>query len=65
MNYETFVEISQKYWKDKHGFLLISKDYEMNNGRHRSMYYDLMSELNIKLGWISTSPRLMKRFQYV
>jgi len=35
MNYKTFVKICQKCWEDKHGFLLISKDIEMDNGRHR------------------------------
>jgi len=33
LNYETFVKICQKCWEDKHGFLLISKDNEMDNGR--------------------------------
>jgi len=35
MNYETFVKICQKYWEDKHRFLFISKDNEINNGRYR------------------------------
>jgi len=35
MNYETFVKICQKCWEDKHGFLLISKVNEMDNGRYR------------------------------
>jgi len=50
MNYETFVKICQKCWEDKHGFLLISKDNEMDNGRYRYRYYDLRSNFNIKLG---------------
>jgi len=35
MNYEIFVKICQKCWEDRHGFLLISKDNEMDNGRYR------------------------------
>jgi len=35
INYETFVEMCQKCWRDKHGLLLISKDNEMDNGRYR------------------------------
>jgi len=31
MNYGTFVKICQIYWDDKHGFLLISKDNEMDD----------------------------------
>jgi len=35
INYETYVKICQKFWEDKQGFLLISKDNEMNNERYR------------------------------
>jgi len=35
MNYETFVKSCQKCREDKHGFLLTSKDNEMDNGRYR------------------------------
>jgi len=39
MNYETFVKICQKCWEDKHGFLLFSKDNEMDKGRYRKGFY--------------------------
>jgi len=42
MNYETFVKICQKCWEDKNGFLLMSKDNEMNNGRYRKGYDQLI-----------------------
>jgi len=35
MNYQTFVKICQKCWEDKHGLLLIRKDNEMDNGKYR------------------------------
>jgi len=35
MNYETFMKICQKCWEDRHGFLLFSKDNEMDTGRYR------------------------------
>jgi len=35
MNYGTFVKICQIYWDDKHGFLLISEEIEMNNEIYR------------------------------
>ena len=38
MRYEKFQEICQECWKDKYGFLVISKDDELNNGRYRKLF---------------------------
>jgi len=42
MNYETLVKICHKCWVDKHGFLLISKDNEMDNGRYRKGFHQFI-----------------------
>jgi len=53
MNYETFVKICQKCWEEKHGFLLISNDNEMDNGRYRIEFDQFImikgEYINIKL----------------
>ncbi|KAI8123407.1 hypothetical protein CVS40_6010 [Lucilia cuprina] len=38
MTFEKFNEICQECWKEKFGFLVISKDDELNNGRYRKMF---------------------------
>lgn len=38
MSYEKFYEICRECWKDKYGFLVISKDDELNNGRYRKQF---------------------------
>ena len=35
MSYDSFMKICQKCWNDKYGFLLISKDDDMDKGRYR------------------------------
>jgi len=52
MNYETFVNICQKCWEDKHGFLLLSKD----NGRYRKRFDQLIMILGVItiLSWLNT-----------
>jgi len=49
MNYETFVKNWQKCWEDKHGFLLIRKDNEMNNGLHRKGFDQFSMILGVRL----------------
>lgn len=38
MNFEQFHEICRECWKEKYGFLMISKDDELNNGRYRKLF---------------------------
>lgn len=38
MSYEMFRKICQECWKDKYGFLTISKDDGLNSGRYRKLF---------------------------
>lgn len=38
MNFEKFCEICRECWKDKYGFLTISKDDDLNAGRYRKLF---------------------------
>jgi len=40
---QTFVKVCQKCWEDKDGLLLISKDNEMDNGKHRRGFDQLVT----------------------
>ena len=35
MSFNQFADICNRYWKDKYGFLVVSKDDEFNKGRYR------------------------------
>lgn len=38
MTLEKFYELCRECWKEKYGFLMISKDDEMNQGRYRKLF---------------------------
>jgi len=42
MSYDSFMKICQKCWSDKYGFLIISKDNDMEKGRYRKGFNEFI-----------------------
>lgn len=38
MTFEKFYELCRECWKDKYGFLMISKEDDLNDGRYRKLF---------------------------
>lgn len=47
MNFQQFQKLCSEAWKDPHSFLVIVKDFDLNNGRYRQGFDNFFTDINI------------------